>query len=157
MRVRRQRSQAVCAIAISAVFLSGCGTTADIYINHDRVVTGQIVEADSEQIFVRREMNEGGMVYLSPNETVIPKKQIVSVDHPGNILLTVGLITTALGGGFVRANSGTCGGAFGTPCALTYIPVVTGIIMSVWGLAVWVGSTTAYMPKIIRPRASRDD
>jgi hypothetical protein len=152
MRASRTHPWVHRVLALALLLPLGCATTADMYLTNDRSITGYIVEADSEQVFVRREIQDGPVGYAAFKETPIPRKQILMVDHPGNMMLLTGLITTAIGIAIITANSGSCGATtMEVPCQLSHVPVIAGASMSLWGLVVWVRSVTSYMPKIQRP------
>ena len=158
MPLGRERSPILSALAFLLALPSGCATTADIYLSHERVVCGYVTDADSEQVYVRREMNDGVMTFLSPNEMAIPRIQIADIDHPGNGTLIIGVITAALGAGIARANSKGCDAmTMEIPCQLSHVPLATGIIMSVWGGVVWLRSVTAALPKTVKTRSFRLD
>jgi hypothetical protein len=135
-------------------FCPACATTSDIYLTHDRMVTGQVVATDSKQIFVRREVRDGGMTYVSGNEMAIPKNQITTIDHPGNVMLVVGLITTVAGVLILAGHSDGCGAfTMEIPCQASHAPFVAGVGMSLWGLGVWANSYGK--SEASRARASR--
>ena len=134
------------AFAIALALLVGCSTTADIYLKHHDSVTGYIASADPERVYVRKEVRDGSMTYISPYETSIPRQQIVSVDHPGNVLLVFGILSSALGIAIINANSKSCGvTTMEMPCQLSHVPIIAGIPMAIWGLSVWLRSLTSYV------------
>ncbi len=146
MRLPVGAIRGVCSSLLLASLLSGCGTTANLYLKNEGMVTGRVERSDEKIVFVRAEVVDGGMAYTGGPLKRIPRSSIVDVTHPGNGAMVIGVISTAVGLALLKANS-SCGlFTMEIPCQLSHGPLYIGVPLFFWGLGTHSSSSAAMRP-----------
>jgi hypothetical protein len=119
-------------IIVSSVALGGCASsTATILRAHDAppITEAHIVSSDSKNVYVEQDMLDGHV-----EKTVVPRREIVTIYHPGIETTYLGGALVVLGGvsmvyGFAKGGSGpTC-----NPC-VDKAWVATGAVGTAFGV-----------------------
>lgn len=120
------------AVAIlTAILGSGCATTATIHRAAAPGLDAAIVDSDAEAVYVT---SDSGRLFR------IPRREIASIDHPGNVVALVGALLLAVGAtAFLAASDYNDDEA--RTVALVY--GVPGGAMLVTGLFPWLRSRNA--------------
>jgi hypothetical protein len=136
--MNRRWFRANSAVALLACAALGCSTTATIMRT-----SGPPIEASIEGGSPSSIVLEGG--------AVVPRSEVVEVDHPGNVHAVVGGVVLGYGLLNIAAGSATCGdsGKFSSKgeqngyCIGMVTPALVGVGMLIWGLVVHSGSKSA--------------
>jgi hypothetical protein len=117
--------------------LPGCGTTAEIRMVDGRILEGKIHKGDAEAI------------YIGDSLIRVPRKDIVDIDHPGNGAAITGaslVLYGMLNGFYVMSQFNNDERLFINETwtsVVAFSPAVVGLGLTIWGSAVWLGSTGA--------------
>jgi hypothetical protein len=120
---------------VSVVTLAGCAPTATIVRAHDApsIEEARIVSSDDKNLYVEQDMLDGHV-----EKTSIPRREIVTIHHPGLEAAYVGGALVVVGAtsivyGFIKGGKDpTCSGDNG-PCADVGW-VATGVVEAVFGV-----------------------
>ena len=114
--------------------VSGCGTTATIHRWGAPALEAEIVDADAAKVYV----SDGtGRRYR------VARKDVADVDHPGNVLLMVGVAVLALGAGMYFDKDGAPGDSedeLRNRRNTGLVFAVPGALMAAWGSYSWWSS-----------------
>jgi hypothetical protein len=117
-----------------AISLAGCSTTATIHRVNGPAYEAKILQSDPTSLDVQ---GDDGRPYR------VPREQISDIDHPGNVLATVGAALLGFAGliSYVAATD-TGGGASSRDTAITVgvIYGLPGLLMAVAGGSIWLSS-----------------
>jgi|GEM_PF-1795072 len=119
------------------LLVSGCSTTAMIYLKDGTSIEGRIKRSDQPSIYVATE-DSGELI-------TIDRSNIEDIDHPGDIYALVGTVLGVLGWAAVivaAVDDATCEGMF---CGIGNdivrgVGLAVGIpstAVSIWGWSVW--------------------
>ena len=143
MRRSLAAAAALCLFVVSA----GCSETATSRRTDGQVVEARLIRSDQRHVYVRPG--------YAATETPIPRAEIVDIDHPGNVHLTVGSILAGMGmiGGVIP---GLVAGMSNDPIdqAASEAMLMSGAIwiaagapLIYWGYTRWFGSRRALEPE----------
>lgn len=134
-----------------APFVTGCGSTAIITRSGlDRPTEAEIVRSDHEMMYVRGR---------SGDEFGIEHRDVVYIDHPGNVAAIIGGVVTAYG--VANIHTGVpkyCEGYQddnGAGCVGVFLPAAIGGAVMIYGVAVWARSVFSSVQKSAPQSASR--
>ena len=105
----------------------GCGSSAIIHLKNGKSIEAKITDSDYESVYI-----------TAGYDKEIPRSQIVDIDHPGNVLATIGGLFVLTGAQFWYIGSETkeyVPGAFSKGMGL--ISLISGGLMSIYGISVW--------------------
>ena len=121
------------AAAITLGTFTGCGNTATITRTQGGggVVEAKIVSSDGNKIFV-----EGG-------RAGIPRDEIVDIDHPGNGAAVAGGLLSAYGILNIAVGIPQCEEKGAGFCTGVFLPLAVGLPLTIYGIVVYAGSTSA--------------
>lgn len=114
--------------------LCGCSTTATISRSNGTQLHGEIQRGDQDTLVIKT--NEGNTLRL-------PKSEISSIDHPGNVAGAVGGFLMGYGLVNIAMGWSTCAERGGASCAATFAPAAIGLPIVLWGVKTWSDSTQA--------------
>jgi hypothetical protein len=123
------------AAALSvAISLAGCSTTATIHRVSGPAYEAKILQSDATSLDVQ---GDDGRPYR------VPREQVSDIDHPGNVLATVGAALLGFAGliSYVAATENG-GGPSSRDTAITVGVVygLPGLLMAVAGGSIWLSS-----------------
>jgi hypothetical protein len=127
---RRGGSRAIACLAVASIVACGCSTTATIHRLNGPDYEATIVDSDASALRLR-----GG----DQRTYAVKRGEVFDIDHPGNVVMTVGAIFLGLGtfvvagtyGKFVEPMAGQTQGDAATGAALTLI--LPGLILATMG------------------------
>lgn len=125
--------------------LCGCSTAAKLSLVTGEYVEAKIQRSDQENLFVETETGA---------EVPIPRAEITTIDHPGNVVAVIGGALTAYGALNIAVGFKNCEQMKppvdlpeepprGTACVGVFWPATLGASMLTWGLVTWISSTRA--------------
>lgn len=132
MHEPRRQYRRVAAATVALWLCASCSGTATVHTAGQPAIEGRIIGGDQAWLFVQ---NSGGELYR------VPKSRVHDIDHPGNVLFTVG----AVGSGTVMfASTGPSSGQFASQFApqLAIYGVLLGIGLWQW----WDSSAAVHQP-----------
>jgi len=119
-------------VAILTVSLGwGCAATATIHRAAAPALDAEIVDSDADAVYVT---SESGSLFR------IPRREVASVDHPGNVVALVGAVMLALGATVYLAAPGDDVDATRTGALIYGVP---GATLVIGGLVSWFRSRSA--------------
>lgn len=125
--------------------LFGCGTSANVVLQDGRELEGKIVRADDETIY----LDDGG-------ESIgVRRGEVAEIDHPGNVLATIGALITAYGLYNIMVAAPHCSREGNAYCLGVFAPAAVGLPMLIAGGSVFGGSVWAMQPPTVKPGVSR--
>ncbi len=126
-----------------APFVTGCGSTAIITRSGlDRPTEAEIVRSDHEMMYVRGR---------SGDEFGIEHRDVVYIDHPGNVAAGFGAALTAYGIANIAVGAPQyCDGQAYLSCAGVFLPAGIGVALIAYGGAIWQRSVQAATPNSSR-------
>ncbi len=129
--VMKVRSRAA-ALSV-AISLAGCSTTATIHRVNGPAYEATIAQSEPTSLDV---FGDDGRPYR------VPREQVSEIDHPGNVLATVGAVLLGLAGltASVAATDRNTSDARGTAIAVGVIYGLPGLLMAVTGGSIWLSS-----------------
>jgi len=120
---------------------SGCSTTATVFTRDGKRDEARIVGGDREVLLLQ---NDYGV------ERVVRRAEVKDIDHPGNVVATIGGIIGGSYGLSLAVVGGVCatsGSSRNSTCPLllgmTGVMTALGAGMFVWGLWTWLTSKNA--------------
>jgi hypothetical protein len=124
------------AVALSvAISLAGCSTTATIHRVNGPAYEAKIVQSDSTSLDV---LGDDGQPYR------VPREQVSEIDHPGNVLATIGAALVGFAGLITWAvatdNSQSQSGRRSAAIAVGTVYGLPGLLMAVAGGSIWMSS-----------------
>lgn len=134
-RSNRTARQAVLLVLCIGSTAAGCTSSATITLRSTMPIEAEILDSDSTNIYVR------------PSQFEPPKKiareDIEDIDHPGNALMGIGVVSGALGS-LVLLSARSCVGDL-TPCesSITLSGTLIGTALPAlgFGLYQWIASS----------------
>ncbi len=140
-------SKSLCAFLMGCLILLtiGCSTSSTIRMSDGTFHEGQISGADTENLYLQNQWAYGGSTDAIKK---LGKKDIVDIDHPGNVHLLVGGILTGFGalyGGMALLFELSPEQSIDSPAVLFSTGAVmaaVGIPLGVWGWLTWDESLT---------------
>ena len=131
------------------VLVGACSTTATVITRDGKRDETRIVGGDREVLLLQ---NDYGV------EKIVRRTEVKDIDHPGNVVATIGGI---IGGTYglsliaVGAICGTSGASRGSACPLMYgvlgATTALGAGMFVWGMWAWLTSKNAVSDSLSNP------
>jgi hypothetical protein len=131
------------------ILVCGCSTTATVITSDGKRDEARIVGGDREVLLLQ---NDYGV------EKVVRRTEVKDIDHPGNVVATIGGI---IGGSYgmslavVGSFCGASGSSRNSTCPLllgmTGAMTALGAGMFVWGLWTWLGSKNAVSDSLLNP------
>jgi hypothetical protein len=122
-----------CSIIIVLSGGTACGSSADIVLRDQTIVSGTIVSSDKEAVYID----------APRGENAISRDRIQDIDHPGNGAGTVGVLLTVYGILNIWVGASKCdekGSAF---CVGVFTPATVGVSLMAWGFATYAKSVSA--------------
>jgi hypothetical protein len=124
--------------AFGLVLLTGCGNSATITRRMASPVDARIIGGDTENLYVEL---PGGRT-----ET-IPKREVVDIDHPGNVAATIGGVVGVYGIANIAVGLPDCDKGGPAFCMGVFLPATIGVSLIVYGLGTHSGSVSAVNEK----------
>jgi hypothetical protein len=131
------------------LLVSGCSTTATVITRDGKREETRIVGGDREVLLLQ---NDYGV------EKVVRRTEVKDIDHPGNVVATIGGIiggSYGLSLAFVGSLCATSGSSRNSTClpllGMTGAMTALGAVMFVWGLWTWLGSKNAVSDSVSTP------
>jgi hypothetical protein len=139
-------------VALVALFLSACFPTALIERRSGPTIEARIERSDNEKLY---------LTTAEGQQYTVDRSDVVDIDHPGNVLLTTGIVIATLGalmlaGSFAVSCSGqgSCEGPGATKLMLLLGGINNlsyGIPLAVSGGIIYSRSVTAAKPSQVSP------
>jgi hypothetical protein len=120
--------------AFGLVLLTGCGNSATITRHTASPVDAKIIGGDRETLYVEL---PGG------RKEAIPKREVVDIDHPGNVAATIGGIVGVYGAANIVVGMPECDRQGPAYCMGVFLPAAIGISLFAYGLGTYSGSMSA--------------
>jgi len=139
-------------VLVVSLSLAACSTTSTIHRAHGPAYEAEIVDSDGNAL---RVLGDDGRIHE------VSREEVTDVDHPGNVVLTVGAILVAVGALVALSISSDSKGSQqerddATAIALVY--GVPGLVMTVAGGVTYISSKskasafeTGRFPTLSRP------
>jgi len=131
------------------VAMSGCSTTATVITRDGKRDETRVVGGDREVLLLQ---NDDGA------EKVVRRADVKDIDHPGNVVATLGgLIASSYASALIVSGTfcGTSGASGGSSCTLLLGTsggmTALGAGMLVWGLWAWLSSKNAVSESLSNP------
>ena len=120
------------ALAV-AISLAGCSTTATIHRVNGPAYEATILRSDPTSLEIQ---GDDGRPYR------VPREQVSDIDHPGNVLATVGAVLMGIAGLTAYAAETDKSGSDSRNAAIAVGVVygLPGLLMAVTGGAIWLSS-----------------
>lgn len=115
---------------------AGC-MTATLKRARQPDIESRIVGSDARVIYVR---NDAGKTFG------IPRNEVADIDHPGNVLVTIGVPLAAVGGLYLRAAGDGSSSGQGPLQAAGFVFLTPGVFLVGLGLYEWITSSNAASP-----------
>jgi hypothetical protein len=122
----------ICAFGL--VLLTGCGNSATITRRTASPVDAKIIGGDRENLYVEL---PGGTT------DTIAKRDVVDIDHPGNVAATIGAVVGAYGVANIAVGMPECDKQGPAYCMGVFLPATIGLSLITYGLGTYIGSTSA--------------
>jgi hypothetical protein len=119
---------------LTSILICGCSTTASISRLNGTELEAKILRSTSGAVMV--ETNGGSEVSISRGD-------ISDIDHPGNAAAIVGALLSTYGAINIGVGASKCDEGGGAYCTGVFLPAAIGVPMLIWGMATWIGSTSA--------------
>jgi hypothetical protein len=132
--ITRRDLRGIACIAAMATAAGACSTTATISRRHGPAYEAEIVGSDADTL---RLENGDGQALL------VPREDVVDIDHPGNVLMTIGAVILGVGtinvlgtyGQLIEPMSGQSQNQ--AAAAATVVAIIPGAILTVVGAIIY--------------------
>lgn len=119
---------------LASILICGCSTTAKISRINGGTIEAKIRRSTPGAVVVQTDKG---------SEASISRSDISDIDHPGNVAAVIGGLLSTYGAVNIAAGAPRCAEGGGAYCTGVFLPAAVGVPMLIWGLATWIGSTSA--------------
>jgi hypothetical protein len=119
---------------LASILICGCSTSATISRLNGMEVNAKIQRSTASDVLVRT---------ADGSEVSIARADITDIDHPGNATAVAGVLLGAYGAVNIALRAQDCERGGAAYCTGVFLPAAAGLSMFIWGMATWIGSTSA--------------